>query len=722
MKFQLQNNKIILLLFISFAFVRIGNANELIIDENFKTKPLKNHIEYSRDFKVNPLFDFNYINSLKFNYSGSIPQESEGAFWIKIPIKNKFNNEIELTIETNRFNKLEVFFFNEKHFLTSVKSGINTPFKNRKLIKGDLSIIPIKIPAKSNEPIYIWVYKPEKNLHQYSISPLTIKKRINAEQDLSNAENSLYFFLGAIILMTLYNFALFMVVRKPGYLYYIAYNILVIFFVLAQAGKLDFYFFETPIYHEKLILILGNISFIFYMLFSKNILKFKRYDPKWNSIVNLSLIVWPFLLIFVFFDYDNIALVIGSLGALTGYFIIIFSCIKAIRKGSISIKYFFIGNLLYFSAIITQILQINEVLPNKIGPFTAIEFVEVGIMLQLALFSLTLGSSINIIKRKLLEKEVDQQKQKQKEQIRLSKVIQQKNIELEKKVKLRTKALDENSKLLRIRNQDINDSLKYARKIQNALLPDKEIWSNILPNSLYLYLPKEVISGDFYWVTERNNRKYFAIADCTGHGIPGAMVSVVGINNLHRCINEYHLEKPNEILDKLSILVKESFESKLNKETVKDGMDIALCSIYEEDHKKVLEYSGANNHLWILRKQANPTIQNCRKTTINLNSTVLFEISADKQPIGNNDNKLPFTNNKFELFEGDEIYLFSDGYVDQFGGPNNKKYKFKNFRALLSNLHDTNPKLKKEKLHESFTKWKGTEEQVDDVCVACIRI
>ena len=379
----MQPKKTITLILLSLFFSFQGLANELIIDKNFKTKLLKKHIKYSRDFKEDPLFDFNYIKSLKFESSGSIPKDLMGAFWIKIPVVNKLDHEVELTIETNRFNKLEVFFFNEANFLTSIKSGINTPFNKRKHVKGDISILPISIPENSKKPIYIWVYQPDKNLYQYSVSPLTIKKRETAELDLSNAENILYFFLGAIILMTLYNLALFMVVRKSGYLFYIANNIFIILFVLAQVGKLDVFFFDTPVYHEKLILILGNISFIFYMLFSKKVLKFQRYDPKWNLIVNISLIVWPFLLTFVFLDYDAIAVILGSLGAFIGYFIIVYSCIKAIRKGSTSIKYFFFGNLFYFSAVIIQILQINEVLPHQIGPFTAIEFVEIGTMLQL---------------------------------------------------------------------------------------------------------------------------------------------------------------------------------------------------------------------------------------------------------------------------------------------------------------------------------------------------
>ena len=636
-------------------------------------------------------------------------------------IKNSLNKRADLVIETNRFEKLQVFYFQDNHILNSVKSGINHPFAGRELFKGDISILPFSVPAKSEKNIYLWVSQPEKWPYQYSSLPFTLKTKSKSIKDLNNSENILYFFLGAIILMTLYNLALLIVVKKADYIYYIVNNIFIILFVLAQVGKIDYYFFETPEYHEKTILILGNISFIFYMLFSKEVLKFKRYDPPANRIVNKALIVWPCLLLFVFIGQDKIAVSIGSIGAIIGYFVIIYSCIKAIRNGSVSIKYFFIGNLFYLAAITIQILQINGVLPYQIGPFTSIEFVEVGTMLQLALFSLTLGSSINIIKRKLLEKEVEQQRQKHDEQIKIAQVIQDKNIELERKVHLRTLELKTNSDLLAQRNQDINDSLNYARRLQNAFLPEFNVWDKLLPNSFLIYQPKEVISGDFFWATEKNNKKFFAIADFTGHGIPGAMVSLIGVNNLQRCTNEFLLEKPNEILNQLRILIEQSFQSKLNSEQINDGMDIALCCLYEEDGESILEFSGANNPLWLFRKGETIIPSSKKSTKINEHIS-LHEIPGDKQPIGKHHHETPFTNHRIQLEKNDEIYLFTDGYVDQFGGTENKKFKMKNFRKLLASTYGMDQTEKKNVILNTFRRWKEKEEQVDDVCLTGIRI
>lgn len=714
---QLKTTIIIGLIFSLFSV----NGKSIEIDEGFNSIILNDELSYSRDFKIDPYFDYSYIKNLSFSKKGLIPKSEKGAFWIKITIQNKTNKRVDLTAETNRFSNLELFYFKGNHILNTVKSGINQPFSKREFYKGDISILPFSVPAKSKKDIYIWVSQPEAWPYQYSTLPFTIKRKNKSIKDLNTSENILYFFLGAIILMTLYNLALFFVVKKTDYLYYIINNIFIILFVLAQVGKLDYYLFDTPVHHEKTILILGNISFIFYMLFSKDVLKFKKYDPPANRIVNYALIIWPILLVFVFLGQEKTAVTIGSLGAIVGYFVIIYSCIKAIRNGSVSIKYFFIGNLFYLTAITIQILQINEVLPHKIGPFTAIEFVEIGTMLQLALFSLTLGSSINIIKRKLLEKEVEQQRQKHDEQIKIAQVIQNKNIELERKVQVRTRELETNSNLLSQRNQDINDSLNYARRIQNAFLPDQSIWNKLIPNSFLIYQPKEVISGDFFWATEKNNKKFFAIADCTGHGIPGAMVSLIGVNNLQRCTNEFLLEKPSEILDQLRVLIEESFKGELNKEEIKDGMDIAICCLYQEGDKQIIEFAGANNPLWLFRKSKNK-VKGCKKHTIINDDLCLNEIPGDKQPIGKHHHQTKFTNHKIDLEMDDEIYMFTDGYVDQFGGPDNKKFKLKNFRKLLGNCFGLDPNEKKNRILNAFRRWKDKEEQVDDVCLTGIKI
>ena len=246
--------------------------------------------------------------------------------------------------------------------------------------------------------------------------------------------------------------------------------------------------------------------------------------------------------------------------------------------------------------------------------------------------------------------------------------------------------------------QEIMDSIVYAKRIQSAILPSNKLVKECLSESFVLYKPKDVVAGDFYWMEQKDNKVLFAAADCTGHGVPGAMVSVVCNNGLNRSVREYGLTDPGQILDKTREIVIQEFEK--SEEEVKDGMDIALCSI--EGNK--LQYAGAHNPLWIIRNGE------------------LIETKANKQPIGQFDNPEPYTTHSFDLVQGDSIYVFSDGYVDQFGGEKGKKFKSKAFRELLLSIQDKSMEEQKIVLDDAFENWKGDLEQIDDVCLIGVRV
>ena len=251
---------------------------------------------------------------------------------------------------------------------------------------------------------------------------------------------------------------------------------------------------------------------------------------------------------------------------------------------------------------------------------------------------------------------------------------------------------------LEIKNKEITDSINYARRIQQAILPPESKINNHLKNNFILYLPKDIVAGDFYWLEAKEDRVLFAAADCTGHGVPGAMVSVVCNNALNRSVREYDLTDPGKILDKTREIVIQEFEK--SDEEVRDGMDIAICSLIGDK----LEYAGAHNPLWIVR------------------NGVLLETKANKQPIGKFDNLLPYTTHSFVLEKGDTVYIFSDGYPDQFGGEKGKKYKSGNFKKFLLSIQEDSMEKQLTLLIAEFEKWRGSMEQIDDVCVIGLRI
>ena len=247
-------------------------------------------------------------------------------------------------------------------------------------------------------------------------------------------------------------------------------------------------------------------------------------------------------------------------------------------------------------------------------------------------------------------------------------------------------------------HQEIKDSITYAKRIQSAILPPIKVVKEYLKESFIVYKPKDVVAGDFYWMEQKDGKVLFAAADCTGHGVPGAMVSVVCNNALNRSVREHGLTDPGGILNKTREIVVAEFEK--SEEEVKDGMDIAICSL--EGMK--LQYAGAHNPLWIIRNGE------------------IIETKANKQPIGQFENPKPYTTHSFDLEQGDAIYIFSDGYVDQFGGERGKKFKAKAFRELLLSIQDKTMEEQKASIDKTFETWKSDLEQVDDVCVIGVRV
>lgn len=253
---------------------------------------------------------------------------------------------------------------------------------------------------------------------------------------------------------------------------------------------------------------------------------------------------------------------------------------------------------------------------------------------------------------------------------------------------------------IKIIHDRIESSIRYAKQIQKAILPSKSLLSQCFIDNFVFFKPKAIVSGDFYWVEQVENLTVFAVADCTGHGIPGAMVSIVCHNALKQAIKEMDSPFPGLILDRTRDLVLETFTKSENEIT--DGMDISLCVL--DKGNKELYFSGANNNLYLIRNNE------------------LIEFKADRQPIGKYDRPTPFKSHHISLEEQDAIYIFSDGYVDQFGGPKEKKYMHKPFKKLLLTIQDLPMQEQKEHIANVFDMWKGDFDQIDDVCVLGVKI
>jgi ligand-binding sensor domain-containing protein/serine phosphatase RsbU (regulator of sigma subunit) len=302
---------------------------------------------------------------------------------------------------------------------------------------------------------------------------------------------------------------------------------------------------------------------------------------------------------------------------------------------------------------------------------------------------------------------------------------------LEEEVKARTfelsqknVALETQKKEIEQKNKDITDSINYASRIQTSILPSVDTISGSFKDSFVLFKPKDIVSGDFYWLKKKGTQTLIAAVDCTGHGVPGALISVVGSSALNKAINELEIINTADILSALNTTIINTFQQNSGSDKVKDGMDIALCSI--DFKSKTLEYAGVNNPVWIIRKSETEP-QNTDKS-INISKIAdnhfFIELKPDKLMIGAfiESEQTGFSSKKIDLCNGDAIYLFSDGYADQFGGPKGKKFKYQQLLSLLHNIHEKSMTEQKKILNKTIEDWKNGIEQVDDILVIGIRV
>jgi len=344
-------------------------------------------------------------------------------------------------------------------------------------------------------------------------------------------------------------------------------------------------------------------------------------------------------------------------------------------------------------------------------------------------------SHINYFKEKVEERTKEIQSQKDEILHQKGEIVQQRD-----QLKIQKEILEIQKKVLMEKNKSMEDSIRYAKRIQKAILPPMNTIKNILPDSFVYYKPKDIVSGDFYWVDQLNSspvreearvgyehginfsnidgyrinskipnsesspKVFFAAVDCTGHGVPGAFMSIVGYNSLNKIVQEYKLSDPAAILNQLNQEVRQTLRQENDITEVKDGMDIALCSL--DRSTNTLEFAGANNPLYLIRNNK------------------LQIIKGDKFPIGLfNEGKAPvFSNHKIKVQEGDTIYLFSDGYIDQFGGPKGKKFKQKQFNEVLLSIQDMNMDEQKNTIKNTIEQWQGQSFQVDDMLVIGVKI
>ena len=322
---------------------------------------------------------------------------------------------------------------------------------------------------------------------------------------------------------------------------------------------------------------------------------------------------------------------------------------------------------------------------------------EIGVTLQIVTFSVGLGGKINLLKRdrELATRRIISQ-------LRENAALKDKvNRELEDKEKERTAEISLQKEQIEKQNKEIRYSFDYAKRIQSTVLPPADVFENLFAEHFIFFKPRDIVSGDFYWISQKGNKIIITASDCTGHGVPGSLMSMLGITMLHEIVNEKDITGSDKILNELRVNIARTLKQEGKPGEQKDGMDMVLL-IYNRTTQE-LEFSGANNPMYIIRDGE------------------MLEYKGNNMPVAYYDNMTDFDRHTIKLQQNDRVYLFTDGFPDQFGGPDGKKFKYKPFKELLLEMHDRPMDEQKKILQMVFDEWKGELDQIDDVLVMGLR-
>ncbi|MBX3163077.1 MAG: SpoIIE family protein phosphatase [Bacteroidetes bacterium] len=508
--------------------------------------------------------------------------------------------------------------------------------------------------------------------------------RVKFQEKYQEKEDVFYWglYYGVLCIILILNLFLFFSTKERSYLFICLMLFADMHWEMMFNSSLKVYFVKIiPWMADAMVTRISSVWFIStliasYFLFTKAFLKLKEKMPRFNIAVNVVLVAFLLMITASYFQLkfpDWIGVIVFVISIVISLSV----GILAWRKGIHEAKYFMAASLVLIICFTVTVL-----ITHLSAVFFVYSALNIGLLLFFTILTVGVGSKL-----KLMQKEKEQ--------------AQEKALEvLEEKVQQRTAEVVKQKHLVEEKQKEILESITYAKRLQQAILPPQEYINKFVPQHFILYKPKDIVAGDFYWSENVGDLFFIAAADSTGHGVPGAMVSVVCSNALNRTVLEFGVTEPGKILDKARELVIETFVKSSSE--VKDGMDISLLCI--DLKNKNIFWSGANNPLWYVQNNE------------------LKEIKADKQPIGKTENPKPFTTHQIDYKENTMFYLFTDGLADQFGGEKGKKFKYKPFADMLLNNSHLQQEQQAEIIDKVFSDWKGALEQVDDVCVIGVRV
>lgn len=694
------HHDILVFFFLLMAGIGFAQPTYVITDSLFTSTLHPDHIQISHE--QSPESTFPHDNTFEPIEKNNI-DFSRPIHWMRFSLQNVRTDNIEEFKLAVAFADEATLFIPGEEGYEIRKSGDSYAFPDRDVSLGRIILLKTKIPTDTTLTCYLKVESwsgISQNFRNLTIKSVTLYDEKAFVNRFEDARKYHAFFYGAIVIMLLYNIFIYISLKNRSYFYYLIYLAMLLLFMASNNGYLlELFIPEYPLVDLRIRILAMPLLMIAYIHFGRHYLSLDTYMPALNKVLKGITLLFALLLVLMLCGVWQLARDIGIITAIACFVLLLIAAIIGQVKKYNAAKYFLIANiLLILGAIFYAVPRMFEVVQQ---PFTeyAVQF---SVIAQVGLFSIGLADRINQIRRQLTNEKLEREKLKLEKETERKLLIEEKNRELEEKVKQRTSQVTKQKEQLEDKNKLITDSISYAKYIQNALLGSTdEIRKYIHGDAFVLFLPKDIVSGDFYWFTsvkENGNLvKIIIAADCTGHGVPGAFMTVMGNTLLNQIVVNEKITDPAVILKKLDERIFEALGK--NDQPVNDGMDITILKV--DETKQQVTFSGANNPL-IYVKDGEIKRQRGSRSSIGGSS-----ITGKKK----------FVNHYYDVTPGDCYYIFSDGFQDQFGGPENKKYMSGLFRSFLHEICKLPVDQQYDRLYREFYDWKGRYNQTDDVLV-----
>jgi len=660
------------------------------------------HVE--QNASIGEISEIAKLPDREFNPVSGVPTFgfSHSDHWLKLRVFNFENREVSRLLEVTNpiLNECSLYEIKGRGAHRLYQAGDRFKFDSRPVDHRNF-LFPLDIPPNGSKELLLKVSSAGEQL-QVPLKLLEPDEWIEKD-GTERVLRGLYF--GIIIFVLVFNLFLYVIIRERSSLFYVIYIAALLMLQLSLSGFAFEYLWPESHYLANIANpFFASLSIFALIRFTQTFLNLKQFYPRIHMGLHImgGMVAVNSLLSLVHTPVTfRISVVAINVLALALNVAIIPIVILVVRKNFRPAKYFLVAFLVLVGSVFLFILNNFGVLYSD---FYAAYGLQIGSALEVILLSFAIVDKFKLFREEAYERL---------ETINRMKAVA--NQELEMQVEERTREIRKQKRVVEEQKDEILDSIRYAERIQKSLLPSDSEVKEVLKDHFILFRPRDIVSGDFYWVGETSpahswaqgrHLKLFATVDCTGHGVPGAMMSMLGYQALEQCRLEPEIDNPAAALNFINNVIVSALNEKAQEDVlVKDGMDMILCAYSEET--KTLSFAGAKSNLYLLRNGE------------------IIEYKGDRLSIGNDyirSAEEGFQTTTIQLEANDLIYTFTDGLPDQFGGPRNKKLKVKNLLNAISDYAGKEMGIQKTELANFFQTWQGDQEQVDDICLMGIRI